>query len=47
MDLTYFKRYRMEIDLAGRDFTPRVPPAAIAFCPGTRRFWRPLPRQST
>lgn len=37
MDLTYFKRYRMEITLAGRSFTPR--PAAFAY-----RFipWDPL-----
>jgi len=26
MDLTYFKRYRMEIDLAGRDLSPPLPP---------------------
>lgn len=25
MVLTYFKRYRMEIELPGRDFTPRLP----------------------
>lgn len=26
MDLSYFKRYRMEIDLAGRDFSQAAPP---------------------
>ena len=36
MDLTYFKRYRMEIGLAGRDFTPRLPPGGYRFLP-----WHP------
>jgi hypothetical protein len=31
MDLTYFKRYRMEIDLAGRDLTPARLPAEYRF----------------
>jgi len=26
MDLTYFKRYRMEIELSGRNLIPRTPP---------------------
>ena len=32
MDLTYFKRYRMEIDLGGRDLS-RPPPAGYHFLP--------------
>jgi ribosomal protein S18 acetylase RimI-like enzyme len=36
MELTYFKRYRMEIDLAGRDFTPAAASADYCFVP-----WRP------
>ncbi len=31
MDLTYFKRYRMEIDLAGRDFSRASPPEGYRF----------------
>jgi GNAT superfamily N-acetyltransferase len=31
MDLTYFKRYRMEINLAGRDVTPHVSPPGYQF----------------
>jgi len=36
MDLTYFKRYRMEIDLAGRDLSVRVPEGYdfLAYSPG-------------
>lgn len=33
MDLTYFKRYRMEINLAGRDLTPRPAPAGYRLIP--------------
>jgi ribosomal protein S18 acetylase RimI-like enzyme len=33
MDLTYFKRFRMEIDLAGRDLTPRLVPPNYYFLP--------------
>jgi hypothetical protein len=31
MDLTYFKRYRMEIDLVGRDLSRAAPPAGYRF----------------
>jgi GNAT superfamily N-acetyltransferase len=31
MDLTYFKRFRMEINLAGRDLTPRPVPSNYCF----------------
>ncbi|MHC4181162.1 MAG: GNAT family N-acetyltransferase [Planctomycetota bacterium] len=31
MDLTYFKRYRMEIDLVDRDFSRASPPAGYRF----------------
>jgi ribosomal protein S18 acetylase RimI-like enzyme len=33
MDLTYFKRYRMEISLAGRNFTPPPVPPVYQFVP--------------
>jgi len=33
MGLTYFKRYRMEIDLVGRDWPPPVPPRGYRFLP--------------
>ncbi len=33
MDLVYFKRFRMEIDLAGRDLTPPPAPAGYRFLP--------------
>ncbi len=33
MDLTYFKRYRMEIDLAGRDFSTAAAPPGYGFLP--------------
>jgi GNAT superfamily N-acetyltransferase len=33
MDLIYFKRYRMEINLAGRDLTPEPPPAGYRIHP--------------
>ncbi|HUT13892.1 MAG TPA: GNAT family N-acetyltransferase [Thermoguttaceae bacterium] len=33
MNLTYFKRYRMEIDLPGRDFSPSAPPQGYRFIP--------------
>ena len=33
MDLTYFKRFRMEIDLAGRDLTPTPVPSNYDFLP--------------
>jgi RimJ/RimL family protein N-acetyltransferase len=33
MDLVYFKRYRMEIDLRGRDWTPVPPPPGYRFVP--------------
>ena len=33
MDLTYFKRFRMEINLAGRDLTPRPVPSNYYFLP--------------
>jgi ribosomal protein S18 acetylase RimI-like enzyme len=33
MQLTYFKRYRMEIDLAGRDLSLPPPPERYRFCP--------------
>jgi ribosomal protein S18 acetylase RimI-like enzyme len=33
MDLTYFKRYRMEINLAGRDLRPPVAPHGYYFLP--------------
>jgi GNAT superfamily N-acetyltransferase len=33
MDLIYFKRYRMEINLAGRELTPRSPPGGYIVCP--------------
>ncbi|MGA2064450.1 MAG: GNAT family N-acetyltransferase [Thermoguttaceae bacterium] len=36
MDLTYFKRYRMEIDLPGRNLAPGSPPAEYRFVP-----WQP------
>ncbi len=36
MDLTYFKRYRMEIGLDGRDFTPRLPAPRYRLLP-----WHP------
>ena len=36
MDLTYFKRYRMEISLAGHDFTSVEAPAGFRFVP-----WHP------
>ncbi len=36
MDLAYFKRYRMEIGLAGRDFTPPPAPEGYRFSP-----WHP------
>ena len=45
MDLTYFKRYRMEIDLAGVDSRRRCRPG-IGSWPGIRRCWTPLPRRS-
>jgi len=31
MNLTYFKRYRMEIDLPGREFSPSTPPEGYRF----------------
>jgi GNAT superfamily N-acetyltransferase len=33
MDLAYFKRFRMEIKLAGRDLRPPTPPAHYYFLP--------------
>ena len=33
MDLTYFKRYRMEIDLVDRDFSRAAPPVGYRFLP--------------
>ncbi|MHB1034920.1 MAG: GNAT family N-acetyltransferase [Pirellulales bacterium] len=33
MSLRYFKRYRMEIDLAGRDFSPPIPPRNYVILP--------------
>jgi len=33
MGLTYFKRYRMEIDLVGRDFSLPAPPRGYRFLP--------------
>ncbi|MHC4405522.1 MAG: GNAT family N-acetyltransferase [Planctomycetota bacterium] len=33
MGLTYFKRYRMEVDLAGRDFLQPVVPRGYVFLP--------------
>jgi ribosomal protein S18 acetylase RimI-like enzyme len=33
MNLTYFKRYRMEIDLAGRDLARLRPPVGYCFLP--------------
>lgn len=33
MGLTYFKRYRMQIDLAGRDLTPPAMPSEYRFLP--------------
>jgi ribosomal protein S18 acetylase RimI-like enzyme len=33
MDLTYFKRYRMEISLAGRDLTPGTTPSGYRIIP--------------
>jgi len=33
MNLTYFKRYRMEIDLPGREFSPSTPPEGYRFVP--------------
>jgi ribosomal protein S18 acetylase RimI-like enzyme len=33
MDLNYFKRYRMEIDLFGRDFKPKLMPEGYSFLP--------------
>jgi len=36
MDLTYFKRYRMEINLLGRDWTPAVLPDGYRLAP-----WNP------
>ncbi len=33
MDLTYFKRYRMEIDLAGREFSQATPPVGYRLVP--------------
>jgi hypothetical protein len=33
MGLTYFKRYRMEIDLVGRDWTPPPLPSGYRFVP--------------
>jgi len=33
MKLTYFKRYRMEIDLPGRDFSASTPPEGYRFTP--------------
>ncbi len=47
MDLMYFKRYRMEITLAGRDLAPPRAPEGYRFEPGIRPCWRPLPRPST
>ena len=44
MALTYFKRYRMELDLAGRDLTWVKSPGATVFSPGTSRCWSPTPR---
>jgi hypothetical protein len=36
MGLTYFKRYRMEIDLFGRDFSRPPPPSGYCFLPWHR-----------
>ena len=33
MELTYFKRFRMEIDVAGRDVTPGPVPSSYDFLP--------------
>jgi hypothetical protein len=33
MDLAYYKRFRMEIDLTGRDLTPRPAPGHYRFLP--------------
>ena len=41
MDLTYFKRYRMEIDLAGRDLTPAKLPSEYRCV-----AWQPAPLEA-
>ena len=43
MGLTYFKRFRMEIDLEGRDFSEAPLPDGYLVSAGTIRFWKPMP----
>ena len=46
LGLTYFKRFRMEIDLPGRDFAAALAGRLSLRALGRRRCWTPLPRPS-